>query len=145
MKPSDACVGLVKQFEGFSATAYQCPAGVWTVGYGTTENVEAGDTVTPEEAESLLAGDLMAASKAIDELVDVPLTQNQYDALTSFVYNVGREALRKSTLLRLLNGKNFAGAAKQFQRWNKGGGQVLPGLIRRREAERELFEHVDRG
>lgn len=140
MKPSQDCVDLVKSFEGFQSKAYKCPAGVFTIGYGTTENVEAGDCVTEVEAEELLRNDLLDASKAVDELVDVELSQSQYDALVSFIYNVGREAFRNSTLLKLINAENFPGAALQFQRWNKGGGKVLPGLTRRRAAERALFE-----
>ncbi len=139
MKPSKACIDLVKSFEGFRATAYRCAAGVVTIGFGTTENVEIGDEVTEEEAEVMLMEDLLSASMAIDELVDVELTQAQYDALTSFVYNCGREAFRGSTMLKLLNEGKFDAAAAQFQRWNKGGGRVLAGLTRRREAERELF------
>lgn len=140
MKPSQACVDLVKEFEGFRPTAYLCPAGVWTIGYGTTENVDPGDEVTEQEAEEMLMDDLLEASKAIDDLVDVELTQQQYDALTSFVYNVGRDAFRNSTMLRLLNAGDYDGAAKQFPRWNKGGGRVLAGLARRREVERQVFE-----
>ena len=140
MKPSQACVDLVKEFEGFRPTAYLCPAGVWAIGYGTTENVDPGDEVTEQEAEEMLMDDLLEASKAIDDLVDVELTQQQYDALTSFVYNVGRDAFRNSTMLRLLNAGDYDGAAKQFPRWNKGGGRVLAGLTRRRRAERQVFE-----
>ena len=140
MKPSQDCIDLVKEFEGFSETAYQCPAGVWTIGYGTTTGVTSGYTVTEQEAEELLMEDLTESSKAVEELVDIPLTQEQYDALVSFVYNVGREAFRQSTLLRLLNANNIAAAALQFSRWNKSNGKVLPGLTRRRLAERQLFE-----
>lgn len=140
MNPSQACVDLVKSFEGFSATAYLCPAGVPTVGYGSTENVDMGDEVTEVEAECMLMEDLIEASVAIDQLVDVPLNQNQYDALTSLVYNIGRDAFRNSTLLKLLNSGEYEGAAAQFARWNRGGGRVLAGLTRRREEERKVFE-----
>ena len=140
MKPSDACVEFVKSFEGFSPTAYMCSAGVWTIGYGTTENVIPGDTITEAEAKNLLAVDMLEAADAVADLVDVDLTQQQFDALVSFVYNVGREAFRNSTLLRLLNDGNYAGAAAQFERWNKAGGKVIAGLSRRRKAEREMFE-----
>ena len=140
MKPSQDCIDIVKEFEGFRENAYLCPAGVWTIGYGTTKGVTSGDTVTEQEAEELLMEDLTEASKAVEELVDIPLTQAQYDALVSFVYNVGREAFRQSTLLRLLNSNNTEAAALQFSRWNKANGKVLPGLTRRRLAERQLFE-----
>ena len=140
MRPSKACVDLVKSFEGFRAEAYKCPAGVWTVGYGTTENVHPGDVVNEQEAEELLMNDLTEASGAIDELVDVPLTQRQYDALASLIYNIGREAFRNSTLLKMLNGgKGVHEVGAQFLRWNRAGGKVMPGLIRRRESERALF------
>lgn len=140
MKPSQTCVELVKKFEGFRDTAYLCPAGVWTIGYGTTENVCQGDMITKQEAQDALMDDLIEASDAIDKLVTVPLTQEQYDALTSFIYNAGRDAFRKSTMLRLLNTGDYEGAAEQFPRWNKAGGRVLAGLARRREAERQVFE-----
>ena len=140
MRPSKKCIDLVKSFEGFKANAYKCPAGVWTIGYGTTENVEPGDIVTEEQAEAMLLEDLLEASAAIDQLVEPPVTQNQYDALTSFIYNVGREAFRNSTLLKLVNAGNLYGAGAQFLRWNKAGGQVLAGLSRRRAAEAALFE-----
>lgn len=141
MKPSQACVDLVKSFEGFRANAYKCPAGVWTVGYGTTENVQPGDTVTEQEAEEMLMNDLTEAAAAIDDLVDVPITQRQFDALASLIYNIGREAFRNSTLLRLLNaGKGGHEVGAQFLRWNRAGGKVLPGLSRRRAAEAVLFE-----
>lgn len=140
MKPSQACVDLVKEFEGFRSEAYLCPAGVWTVGYGTTENVHPGDVVNRQEAEELLMNDLIEASRAVDDLVDVPINQQQFDALTSLIYNIGREAFRNSTLLRLLNGgKGVHEVGTQFLRWVRGGGKVLPGLIRRREAEKVLF------
>lgn len=141
MKPSQACVDLVKEFEGFRAEAYLCPAKVWTVGYGTTENVHPGDVVNKQEAEELLMNDLIEAAAAIDDLVDVEINQQQYDALTSLIYNIGREAFRNSTLLRLLNaGKGVHEVGTQFLRWNKAGGKVLPGLSRRRAAEAVLFE-----
>lgn len=140
MKPSQACVDLVKSFEGFRATAYKCPAGVWTIGYGTTENVQPGDTITEAEAEQMLSDDLLSASTAVDELVEVDLTQNEYDALVSFIYNVGREAFRNSTLLRMINSGDKETCGPQFLRWNKAGGNAFAGLSRRRESEREMFE-----
>jgi lysozyme len=139
MIPSPACIEFVKSFEGFQANAYKCPAGVWTIGYGTTEYVQPGDTVTEAEAERLLYNELLSCSDAVCDLVDVDLEQHQFDALCSFIYNVGRSAFSGSTLLKLINAGNFSAAAAQFQRWNKGGGKVLAGLSRRREAEREMF------
>lgn len=111
------------------------------MGYGTTEYVTAGDEVTEEEACKLLANDLQEAADAVDDLVDVELTQNQYDALCSFVYNVGREAFRNSTLLKMINqGRAAKDCAPQFDRWIKDNGKVISGLVRRRQAEREMFE-----
>lgn len=141
MKPSQSCIDFIKSFEGFREHAYLCPAGVPTIGYGTTEYVNLGDTVTEEEAYELLKNDVQESADAIDDLVDVELTQNQYDALCSFVYNVGREAFKNSTLLKMLNrGKAASTIGPQFDRWTKAGGQVHPGLIRRRTAERKMFE-----
>jgi lysozyme len=141
MKPSSACIDLVKSFEGFKSKAYLCPAGVWTIGYGTTEHVQPGDEVTEEDARELLAKDVQEAADAVDDLVDVELTQGQYDALCSLIYNIGREAFKNSTMLKLLNGgAAFEAVAAQFDRWNKAGGNVLAGLSRRRMAERAMFE-----
>lgn len=141
MKPSNKCLDFVKSFEGFRANAYQDTGGVWTVGYGTTEYVEPGDTVTEEEAVELLRNDLQEAADAVDDLVDVELTQNQYDALCSFVYNVGREAFRNSTLLKMINqGRHVKDCGPQFDRWIKDNGKVISGLVARRKAEREMFE-----
>lgn len=140
MKPSDACIDFIKSFEGFSPTAYKCPAGVWTIGYGTTEYVTPGDTVTEEEACDMLRNDVQEAADAIDDLVDVELNQPQYDALCSFIYNVGRSAFENSTMLKMLNqGKSAKEIGPQFDKWIKANGQVVSGLIRRREAEKEMF------
>lgn len=134
---------LIKQFEGFRATAYLCPANVWTVGYGTTrisgKPVRSGMKVTTDEAENLLDEDLKRFEDAVNSLVQVEITQNQFDALVSFVYNVGVGSLQKSTLLKKLNAGLFSEAAEQFLRWDKAKGKRLAGLTRRRKAERELF------
>lgn len=134
---------LLHHFEGLRLEAYLCPANVWTIGYGTTVSdgtpVQKGDRVTKAEAERLFREDLQRFEKSVLALVNVPLTQGQFDALVSFTYNVGVGALRTSTLLRVLNQGRYQEAADQLLRWNKGGGKVLPGLTRRREAERKLF------
>lgn len=140
MNPSQVCLDLVKQFEGFRSDAYLCPAGVWTIGYGTTKGVKHGDTITEEEATKHLMDDVLTAAEAVNDLVDVDLSQNQYDALCSLIYNIGRGAFKTSTLLRLLNANNYTGASQQFGRWIKADGKDIPGLIRRRKAERELFD-----
>lgn len=140
MTPSPRALDLIKQFEGLKLSAYICPAGVPTIGYGTTKGVQMGDTITAAEAERLLAEDVAVFAKGVREAVKVPLEQHEFDALVSFAYNVGLGAFRASTLLRLLNAGDKAGAARQFDRWNKAGGKPLAGLTRRRAAERKLFE-----
>jgi lysozyme len=140
MKISETGLHLIKSFEGLKLTAYLCPANVWTIGYGTTKGVKAGQAITAAKADELLAADVRQFEDAVNDAVTVNLTQGQFDALVAFAYNVGAQALRKSTLLKLLNAGDAAGAAKQFSRWNKAGGKVLTGLVRRREAERKLFE-----
>jgi GH24 family phage-related lysozyme (muramidase) len=132
-------LSLIKEFEGLRLEAYLCPAKVWTIGYGHTKTAKPGMRITEGGAEALLRHDLEWVESTINKHVKVPLTQNQYDALASFIYNVGAGAFRKSTLLRLLNQGDYDGAAGQFQRWNKAGGQVLKGLTRRRKAEAEKF------
>lgn len=136
---SRAGLGLVKSFEGCELKAYLCPAGIWTIGYGRTTNVKRGDTCTQAQADAWLVQEYDAVEKKVKALVKVSLTANQLGALVSFAYNVGTGALGSSTLLRLLNAGDYAGAADQFARWNKAAGRVLAGLSRRREAEAALF------
>lgn len=141
---SQTGINLIKEYEGCYLTAYKCPAGVWTIGYGTTEPINGkpisqGMTITQQQADDLLKTNLKTYEKAINDYTKVSLNQNQFDALVSFTYNVGCNAYRNSTLLKLLNKGDFDGAADQFLLWNKGGGKVLPGLVRRREAEKKLF------
>lgn len=142
---NQAGLDLVKAFEGFRGTAYQDAVGVWTVGWGSTQNVRPGMTVTREQAERLLRKDLADAEAAVARLVKVPLTDNEHAALVSFAFNLGQGNLAKSTLLRKLNAGDKAGAANEFLRWNRAGGKVLRGLTRRREAERALFLRSDNG
>lgn len=131
---------LIRAFEGLELKAYKCPAGVLTIGYGHTKTVTAGMVITEEEAEALLREDLLWVEETINNKVTVPLTQSQYDALASFIYNVGSGAFTKSTLLRKLNTGDYVGASAEFKRWNKADGRVLKGLVRRRKAEQELFD-----
>ena len=140
MHTSQKGLDLIKSFEGLRLSAYRCPADIPTIGYGTTAGVKMGQTITKERAEELLCEDVKRFETQVLRLVKVPLTQGQFDALTSFVYNLGAGNLSNSTLLRLLNAGDYAGAAAQFERWNKAGGKVLAGLVRRRAAERALFE-----
>lgn len=145
MNISDRGLDLIKSFEGCKLTAYPDPGSLdgrpWTIGWGTTRGVRQGMTITQEEADLLLAEDVSSFSAAVNRLVTVPLNQNQFDALVCFAYNVGSSNLGSSTLLRLLNEGDYEGAAGQFGRWVKGGaGETLPGLVRRRAAEKALFE-----
>jgi lysozyme len=140
MRISDNGLELIKSFEGLYLKAYLCPAKVWTIGYGHTGNVKPGDVITRQQADELLRQDVEEFVAIVNTAVKVPLTQNQFDSLVSFVYNVGADAFRKSTLLRKLNAGDYAGAAQEFDRWNKARGVVLPGLVKRRKKERELFE-----
>lgn len=140
MQISKAGLDLIKQFEGLYLKAYRCPAGVPTIGYGHTAGVSMGQTITQQQADDYLRRDVRQFERAVARLVTVPLTQGQFDALVSFAFNLGEGALAQSTLMRLLNAGDYAGAAAQFDRWNKAGGRVLPGLVRRRAAERALFE-----
>lgn len=143
MKTSSAGVNLIKSFEGFSSTAYKCPSGVWTVGYGHTgPNVVEGSRVTEQQAEKILKKDLESAENAVSNLVKINLTQHQFDALVSFTYNNGQGALCYSTLLKRLNAGEdpFSVAKEEFPRWIKGEkNEILNGLVRRRSAEVQLF------
>lgn len=140
MKINEAGLNLIKDFEGCRLKAYLCPAGVWTIGYGHTQGVKPDMVITQLQAERFLRQDLKRFEDAVTSLVKVPITPNQFSALVSFAYNVGTGALYDSTLLRKLNKKDYKGAANEFLRWNKAGGKVLPGLTRRRLAEKDLFE-----
>jgi len=152
MKLSEAGLRLITSFEGYhrkladgSAAAYLCPANIPTIGWGTTfypngSPVRLGDVRSRALCDSYKENDVKKFSDAVNRLVKVPLTQSMFDALVSFAYNTGAYAFETSTLLRLLNAKDYAGAAGQFERWNKGnGGQVLAGLVRRRDAEEKMF------
>ncbi|NHR05165.1 lysozyme [Chromobacterium haemolyticum] len=133
-------IKLIQQFEGLRLKAYQDAVGVWTIGYGHTgPDVTPGLVISQAQADGLLARDLNRFETGVSRLALVPLNQNQFDALVSFSYNLGLGSLQNSTLLRLLNQRDYAGAAAQFPRWNKAGGKVLPALTRRRAAEQALF------
>ena len=144
MKISDAGIGMLKRFEGLELEAYQDIAGIWTIGYGHTgPDVQPGMKISERDAEELLRRDLKPREQAVESAVKVPLNQNEFDALVSFVYNVGAAALRSSTALKRLNRGDRIGAADALTWWNKAtvGGvlrEVL-GLTRRRAAERALF------
>jgi GH24 family phage-related lysozyme (muramidase) len=134
---------LVKHFEGLFLKAYRCPANVWTIGYGHTGlthkdgTVKAGRVITEAEAEDLLRHDLGKFAKRVEDGVTVPVNDDQFGALVSFDFNTG--GFLKSTLRNKLNAGDFQGAADEFLKWNKAGGKVLAGLLRRRRSERNLF------
>lgn len=139
MNTSAEGIALIKKFEGCELKAYQCSAGVWTIGYGHTKDVEEGDTISKDQAEEMLVEELHEYENYVNEYVNVALSQNQFDALVSWVYNLGPANLQSSTLLKVLNSGDYSGVPAQIERWNKAGGKVLEGLIRRREAESALF------
>lgn len=146
MKLSENGLRLIKSFEGYhtrqsdgGCKAYLCPANVWTCGWGCTEGVTANTRWTEAEATERLAAEIAKFENAVDHAVTVPLNQNQFDALVSFAYNCGVGALQRSTLLKRLNAANFDAAAREFPKWNKGGGRVLQGLVNRRAREQALF------
>ncbi|MEG5173271.1 lysozyme [Microcoleus sp. B3-D7] len=131
---------LIKQFEDCQLEGYLCPAGIPTIGYGHTKTAELGAIITEAEAEAMLKDDLKDAEAAVNQLVAVPINENQFSALVSFVFNIGAGAFENSTLLAMLNAYASATTvAAQFLRWNKADGQELPGLTRRRHAEQALF------
>ena len=136
-------VKLIKSFEGMELEAYLDAVDVWTIGYGHTKTAEPGMHITEAQAEELLRQDLEEFEEAVTEAVQVSINPNQFSALVSFCFNLGAGSLFESTLLRLLNQGDFQGAADQFPRWNKAGGQVLEVLTRRRKAERALFLSQD--
>lgn len=135
---------LIKSFEGLRLKAYlPTPNDVWTIGYGHTKTAKKGAKITAKKAEVLLVGDVEWVQYTIANNVKVSLTQNQYDALCSFIYNLGATNFTRSTLLKKLNRGDYEGAADELLRWNKQGKTVLRGLTRRREAERALFLSED--
>ena len=140
MSISDKGVELIAKYEGCRLEAYKCPAGIWTIGYGHTAGVQPGQTLPSKEAaKALLKEDLKKYGGHVNSCVknghiSFPLNQNQFDALTSFCYNCG-----SGTLQKLVSGRDAATVAEKLLLYNKGGGKVLPGLVKRREEERALF------
>jgi lysozyme len=148
MRMSAAGLDLVKEFEGLRLKAYKCPAGVWTIGYGHTSSagkpiVDAELVITKEQAEDILKRDLTQYEDGVKRLVQIGITQNQFDALVDFAYNAGVGALQKSTLLKKVNAGKFDEVPAEFMKWTKGGGKELPGLVRRRRAEVKLWRGLD--
>ena len=143
MNVSDKGLALIKSFEGCRLQAYPDPGTgghPWTIGYGHTGPEVTQDlTINQQEADEYLAQDVINFEQCVEQTLIVEVTQDQFDALVCFAFNVGCKALAGSTLLRLLNAGDSQGASSQFLRWNKAGGRVMAGLTRRREAERNLF------
>jgi lysozyme len=133
------CVDLIKQFEGCKLEAYQDQRGIWTIGYGSTSDVHEGMVITQADAELRLEADLAEAKKRLGALVQAALTENQWGALVSLVFNIGSGNFAGSTLRTLLNEAKIADAANEFPKWCRTGGLVNPGLLRRRNLERALF------
>lgn len=154
MKISDAGIALIKEFETCELVAYPDPGtggAPWTIGWGHTGAVHEGDTCTQEEADAWLMEDIAKAERCADRALHVAVTQGQYDAFVSLIYNIGpgvkhgRDGIiilssgAPSTFLRKLNAGDDIGAADEIPKWNKSGGRVMAGLTRRRIAERDLF------
>jgi lysozyme len=133
---------LIQAFEGLHLRAYQDSVGVWTIGWGHTKDVHQGQVITRARAEELFREDVLTFERAVASCVKVAITQQQFDALVSFAFNLGVGALRKSTLLKMLNNQDYQGAAQQFGRWTRAGKVELAGLVKRRAAERKLFEEM---
>lgn len=143
MPISEEGVALIRYFEGCRLDAYLCPAGVWTIGYGHTRDVSEGDVIDQEQAEALLIEDLEEFEGYVTALCQRSLEQCQFDALVSWVFNLGPGNLKSSTLLRRLNAGDLGAVPDEIRRWNKAGGRVLSGLVKRREAEALMFQGLD--
>lgn len=139
MRTSQAGINLIKGFESLRLEAYRCPAGIYTIGYGHTAGVRRGDVIDEQKAEQLLTGDLRESEAVVDR--ECPrVNQNQFDALVSFVFNVGEAAFLKSTLLKCVKANPLNPNIRyELSRWDKAGGTQLAGLIRRRRAEADLY------
>jgi lysozyme len=144
MKVSKAGLEIIKAHEGLRLTAYRCPAGVWTIGYGITSGagvgkVAQGMKITQAEAEEMLKSALAIYEQGVIKAIKRQPTQAQFDAMLSLAYNIGVGAFSRSSVVRHFNAGDIQKAADAFRLWNKGGGKVLPGLVRRRKEERDLF------
>ena len=142
MIPSKNCYDLIKEFEGCKLEAYPDPASggePWTIGVGSTKGVHKGMVITQEQADEYLVNDVAYSAKAVNQMVSGKITQNQFDALVSFAFNLGTGNLKNSTLLKKLNKDDFENAANEFLKWDMASGHQMAGLTRRREAERTLF------
>lgn len=142
MKPSQKCFDLIKKFEGLRLTAYKCSAGKWTVGYGNTfypngSRVQPVDRITMQQANDMLEWAVTTKAKALPQIT---VNQNQFDAICSFVYNIGVGAFNQSTMLRKIRlNPDDETIRDEFMRWVRAGGKVLKGLQNRRKAEADLY------
>ncbi len=143
MKISEDGLELIKKFEGCETTAYQDSVGVWTIGFGHTKGVEEGQTCSIEDAESMLAEEMDEYEGYINNMVKVELQQHEFDALVAWVYNLGPTNLGESTMLKVLNGGQFDRVPDEMNRWTRAGGEILEGLVRRRQAESLMFQNLD--
>lgn len=140
MKTSANMRSAIKILEGVRLDAYQDSVGIWTIGVGHTgPEVHAGLKWTLAQVDAALSKDFESAEAAVNQLVRVPLTQSMFDALASLVFNIGTGRFKTSTLLRMLNARDYAGAQQQFARWCYAGGVMVPGLAKRRETEAAIF------
>jgi lysozyme len=141
MRTNKEAIELIKRFEGCKLMSYICPAGKWTIGYGSTWAVHEGQIITQAEANRLLLIDIESVETGIDRLFKVKVSSNQYSACVCLAFNIGVGNFRSSTLLKLINQGDLLGAASEFLKWDKGGKppKAIKGLTERRKAERELF------
>jgi lysozyme len=135
-------IALLVEMEDYRDVPYQDAAGVWTDGFGNTEGVKPGQRTTVRKGFKKLIEHVVKIETALKNYIKHDLTQYEFDALVSFVYNIGVGAFARSTLLRLLNRGDIWGATQEFERWNRAGGRILPGLITRRQRERDLFRGI---
>ena len=139
MKSTNYALLLIKSFEQLRLNSYLCPAGKWTIGYGHTDGVNQGMLITEKTADAFLKQDIQKAEDEVNR-IDADLTQEQFDALVSFVFNVGTQAFRVSTLRKLIeHNPNDKKIADEFRRWVYAGNKMLPGLVKRREQEIKLY------
>jgi lysozyme len=141
MEISQEGLALIKKFEGCKLESYQCAAGVWTIGFGSTNGIKEGMEISQQRADALLLEDVEVFEEAVNKAVKVPLEQHEFDALVSWTFNLGPANLNASTMLKVLNDNKKSEVPAQMRRWNKAGGETLQGLIRRREAESLLFQN----
>jgi GH24 family phage-related lysozyme (muramidase) len=148
MKTSAAGIRHIREFEGERLKAYKCSAGVWTIGVGHTSaagspSVTEGMTITAAESATILARDLAAFELGVERMLEVEVSQAQFDVLVSFAFNCGLGALKKSTLLKRVNEGNFDAVPAELMKWTRAGGKEVAGLVRRRRAEAKLWRGID--